>query len=126
MRHCEIDAAGVPALLSPALGAAGELRDIAVRPTDVEPLPTRVLLDLSDHLDPCSDELRVGRLEVVDFEQRHGTTATRAEQLVIAVTRPKTWTRSSFASESSAVASSPNATANPRTSRRSPTPTISW
>jgi hypothetical protein len=76
----------VPALLPAALSAAGE-SEIAVRPAKVEPLPARVLLDLADYLDPCCDELRAGRLEVVDFEQRHGTTAPRAEQLVAAVTR---------------------------------------
>jgi hypothetical protein len=51
------------------LSSAGEIVEVAVRPSEVQPLPVAVPLDRADYFDPRRDELAVRDVDVVDFEQ---------------------------------------------------------
>jgi hypothetical protein len=65
--------------------AAGELVEVSVGSTEVDPLPAAVVSGGTDDLDTSVFELAAGTVDVIDLEQRHGTRRVGGEEGVVGV-----------------------------------------
>jgi hypothetical protein len=66
---CSRGPSSSPELSARFRSSAGQLVEVAVRPSEVQPLPVAVPVDRAGYFDSCRDELALCTLDIVDFEQ---------------------------------------------------------